>query len=611
MQSFFAMIWNVEDARATRYAQGLHQRIERMPDGFERVAWHPGFALYDLSSGRRIHSTLRLNLDDGSAGGAIFGTLFRAGDDNHPAPVKAFTADETTRLCRSQGKALVKDYWGHYVAFLACGETHAVIVDPTASIPCYHAMRDGVALFFSHLERCHFLDMSGFTINEDHVRTLLAYDKIQNGLTGLNEVSELLGGQRLRVSDAGMAIDRIWDPRKVALDVQEPPADAAAAELKATTERIVQAWRQCHSDIVVSLSGGLDSTIVLHALAAGRGETNVSAAHYQLNSGDAPESRYARIACDSAACGLITIDLDPQAGLQTLGAHPPSVRPYRQFLSPDLTARLPDRFHHSGGALFTGQGGDHLFLVSQSPLGFADHVRNHGLSAGTAGALLQSAHLSGKSIWRVLAETRPLLMGRPHVSAMADAVDGRQTLINHHARAQLDLASALPDWVSDPLRLPPAKFDQVSILMHMIQMREPFFTASPIETVHPLISQPLIELCLRLPTYLLSHGGTSRGLVRRAFRGAIPEQIRLRMNKGHASRYFTDRVTAHHDQIVDALMSGELQRRGMILRSDVEAFIRHDDYRMRDSGSLLLAYFAIESWLQTWAAMIGKPSSDS
>ena len=173
----------------------------------------------------------------------------------------------------------------------------------------------------------------------------------------------------------------------------------------------------------------------------------------------------------------------------------------------------------------------------------------------------------------------------------------------------MDPDSVLPDWVREPLGLPPAKFDQVSILMHMTQMRDVFFPDRPIETVHPLISQPLIELCLRLPTYLLSCQGRSRGLIRHAFRNVIPDEIRLRMNKGHASRYFTDRVTAYRGPIIEALMDGELARRGLIQRSDVESYVRREDYRVQESGSLLLAYYAIESWLQTWKAIAGKPVS--
>ncbi|WP_373008591.1 asparagine synthase-related protein [Hyphomonas sp.] len=603
MPSFAAMIWNAENPEACSQADTFHHRIKRMPDRAEGMLIQAGFALYDLSAPGCGQSILRLEDENGEGQGAIFGTLFRTGDTGVPSSVVHLARQDVSRLCLSRGKALVQDYWGRYVAFLTCPDAYAIIVDPTAALPCYYARFEHVTVVFSHLERCHFLDTASLSINMDHVSTLLAYDKIQNGETGLNEISELLGGQRLLVSGTMLKTDRIWDPRMVALDVLEPPIEVAAAALKLTTQHVVAAWGLRHRNITVSLSGGLDSTIVLHCLAASCDPSRLSALHYILDSGDAPESHYAQLAAERAGCTLREIRVAPQAGLHTLGRHPPTVRPYRQFLSPDLVTDVP------GGALFTGQGGDHLFRVSQSPLGFADHVLLHGLGSGTAGTLLDSARLSGQSIWRVLGETLPLLLGEPHTSAMVAALKGRETVINHHAQAKMDPDSVLPDWVREPLGLPPAKFDQVSILMHMTQMRDVFFTDRPIETVHPLISQPLIELCLRLPTYLLSCQGTSRGLVRRAFRNVISDQIRLRMNKGHASRYFTDRVTAYRGPIIEALMEGELARRGLIQRSDVESFVRREDYRMQDSGSLLLAYYAMESWLQTWTAITGKPVS--
>lgn len=597
MPSFAAMIWNARDPEACSQADTFHDRIVRMPDRAKGMSIQAGFALYDLSEPGCGQSILRLQDENGEDRGAIFGTLFRTSDTGVPSPVVRLAKQDVSRLCQSRGTALVQDYWGRYVAVLASRDAHAIIVDPTASLPCYYARFERVTVVFSHLERCHFLDKASLSINTDHIRALLAYDKIQNGETGLSEISELLGGQRLLVSGTELKIDRIWDPRIVARDVFEPTIEAAAAELKQTTQTVVAAWGQRHHNVAVSLSGGLDSTIVLHCLAATCDPSRLTALHYILDSGDAPESHYAQLAAARAGCALKEIRVAPQAGLHKLRGHPPTVRPYRQFLSPDLATDVP------GGALFTGQGGDHLFRVSQSPLGFADNVRLHGLGSGTAATLLDSARLSGQSIWRVLGQTLPLLLGWPHTSAMVTALKGRETIINRHAHAKIDPDLVLPDWVREPQGLPPAKFDQVSILMHMTQMRDVLFADRPIETVHPLISQPLIELCLRLPTYLLSCEGTSRGLVRRAFSNVIPDEIRLRMNKGHASRYFTDRVTAYRGPIVEALMDGELARRGMIQRSDVESFVRREDYRMQESGSLLLAYYAIESWLQTWAAI--------
>ena len=601
MLSFFAMIWDQYDAQACSAADGIHNDISSNFRPEAPSIHHPGFAIYDLSGAGSQNNLLPLQGIDPICNGAVFGRLYQKGRSSDA--LSRLPPDEQGILYRTTGQALIDRYWGNYVAFLASAGASNVIVDPTASIPCNFANQNGVTLVFSHLENCTFLDVSNFSINEEHVRTLLSYDKIINGSTGLKEVSELLGGEQLTICKSGSFRTRLWDPRAIARDVYEPPRDTAAEELRATVQYVVEASARNRSEIVVSLSGGLDSTIVLHCLCAARPRGQVRAVHYIMDSDDASEAHYARLAAEASGCELIEILAEPQSGLDSLGRHPASVRPHRQFLSPDPAGLLPESFRTPGTTLMTGQGGDHLFLASQSPLGFADHVRNHGIGLETAQALVDAARLSGKSIWQVLRKTLPPLVGCRGTSAMEAAIAGRWTHINRHVQADLDRQSVLPDWIRVSGGLPPAKFDQVSTLLHMFQMREPYFKPGAVQTTHPLIAQPLIDLCLRLPSYLLTSDGTSRGLARRAFKGFIPDEIRHRMNKGHASRYFTDRVTAYRREIVEALMYGELAGRGLIEPRDVASFFSDDDYRMAHSGSLLLAYYAIESWLQTWKAI--------
>ena len=54
-------------------------------------------------------------------------------------------------------------------------------------------------------------------------------------------------------------------------------------------------------------------------------------------------------------------------------------------------------------------------------------------------------------------------------------------------------------------------------------LRQPFDFYDPLgqgneaERISPLFSQPLMELCLRIPTYVLTEGGWDRAVARRAF----------------------------------------------------------------------------------------------
>ena len=181
--------------------------------------------------------------------------------------------------------------------------------------------------------------------------------------------------------------------------------------------------------------------------------------------------------------------------------------------------------------------------------------------------------------------------------------------MNQHALDGLDPGRLLPGWAVHANGLAPAKFDQVSTLVHMFQVRDHMDTGGDRETVRPLMSEPLLDLCLRLPTWTLSAGGVNRGLARMAFQGIVPDLVLQRTTKGYAARFYVDRVSAHLADIIAALADGELAARGLVSPSDVRALGERDGYTAEDSGSRLLTYYGIEAWLRAWTKATGARAS--
>ncbi|MCC4595403.1 asparagine synthase C-terminal domain-containing protein [Xanthomonas campestris pv. phormiicola] len=601
MHAFFAMLWNQADPRAAAAATRLAVQVRAaLGESVHRLVGQ-GFALYALDAFQGGETLLALNDNEGRAVGAVFGTLFdtSASLSGSRAVLTRLGEVDTKRLLASQCRSIVKDYWGSYVAFLNCGNDTFVIADPTSSIPCFYTQQQGLTLVFSHLEKCPFLDMGAFTINERFISRVLAYDKIQHGETGLNEVRELLGGERLRISGAAPTTDLIWDPRQIALDVHAPSLKDAAAELRETTQAVVGTWGESFEKITVNLSGGLDSSIVLACLAKTTDPAKVNAVHFVMGAADATERRYARIIAEHTGHTLIEVLEEPTRPLPGVHEHPPTARPYRQFLGQELASRLAANTD-VGRALFTGQGGDHLFLHSRSTLGFADYLAHHPLGLDAPAELLRSARLSQTSIWHVLRDTLPYRFGKTHRSAVVQDIEKRRTGVNQRAFDTLVAEDCMPVWTRQARGVPPAKFDQISYLVHLYQVRESLDHYGPKEMIHPLISQPLIELSLRLPTYLLCANGRSRGLARTAFTGMLSEQIRLRTSKGESTKFFAEHIKANSQQLLQALAEGELAARGMISRQEVQAFVARNDYKVQKFGFMMLPYYAIEAWLQTW-----------
>lgn len=598
MASFFALLWETRDEAAGTHARIIRERIGLRPEPPVCLQSQPGFELYDLAPGTGARPYLAIEREDGSCAGAVFGTLFaRCDDENETAPLTHLPPGQAAGIAESAGKVLIERYWGSYVAFLTLPGGAALLVDPTAAIPCYYSSKGGLLLAFSNLEACDFLDRAALSVNLNFVSALLAYDKILNGETGLSEVRELLGGQRLTWRGGGAQVADLWTPARFAHDRLDARPGQLQAGLAHCVRHVVRSRASAFETVRVSLSGGLDSAIVLACLMHPAPDLHVEAVHFRLASEDTPESAYAAAAAAHAGAPLSEVVTDTLGGFRDLADYPLTARPLRALLAPDPHSLIPPA---RAGALFTGQGGDHLFRTARSPLGFADFLHNRGAACEAPSLLVETARLSGESIWGVLAATGAALRGRRGPGAMERGIASRRTQVNQRAHEAREIAALLPRWAREPAGLPPGKFDQVSTLMHMIEVRDTLLRPGGGVTVHPLVSQPLIEMALRIPAYRLSAGGISRGLVRNAFAADLPDLIRLRTTKGRATRFYMDHIRSRIGALRSLLDDGELIRSGLVDRRDLSAFMSEANLMREGSATMLLVYSGIECWLRAW-----------
>lgn len=597
IRSFFAMIWNPDDPDAERAAQHILRSLISSSSGGRPRFESKGLMVLSLSGSANGEIT---PFPEGAleARGAIFGLMFRSSElSGSSGSTVTLSHEEVDFVEKSSGAMLLQSFWGSYVAFIPSREGWLVLPEPAASIPCYYTSRDGVTLVFSHLEICDFLDRTTFSVNFSFLSRLLIYDRALSGETALNEVREVLPGQMLVVSRLGTRCAQAWDPRPVAADRLELPPSQAALLLAETTRYVVSTWQSAFDRIAVSLSGGLDSSIVLACLEP-KGHGEVIAIHQKLGADDLSEAAYAAEAAKVAGCRFVEVVVPFSWALPDPGSHPLSVRPLRQFVNQGLAALFGTLEAPYPDAIFTGQGGDHLFFHNRSPYGFFDFIRNRGLDSGLFRELINAARLSGLSVWDVVWAH---FTSAPAEGAMLTAIRRKMP----EDIATLFAASDwLPEWANERAGLPAGKFEQLTRLVHLFQLREPLIRSAVTDIVHPLISQPLIELCLRIPVYTLSAGGISRGLARQAFKGAIPDSIRYRMVKGQASSYFSELISANRNCLIEALNGGALSNAELVDPGMMRRLLSTDGHRIGPHGTRLLSIYAAEAWLRSWQTEI-------
>jgi asparagine synthase (glutamine-hydrolysing) len=130
----------------------------------------------------------------------------------------------------------------------------------------------------------------------------------------------------------------------------------------------------------------------------------------------------------------------------------------------------------------------------------------------------------------------------------------------------------------------------------------PSFEAGPYpERTMPLLSQPLVELCLRIPTYVLIRHGMDRATARRAFAPDLPAQIIKRRNKGRIDSHIRDVLDANLDFVREMLLDGRLVQEGLLNRRNLELYLTRErspaDF---EYSEILQEQLCVEAWLSRW-----------
>jgi asparagine synthase (glutamine-hydrolysing) len=246
--------------------------------------------------------------------------------------------------------------------------------------------------------------------------------------------------------------------------------------------------------------------------------------------------------------------------------------------------------------MFTGAAGDQLFFQFRCTWPAADYLNRYGLTRGFVRVSLDAARLARvslrESMWRALADQRhctsPLDGAGQFITlASRDALGDRRRL-HRYVHPELSGASALPI----------GKFHQLLELIDSIGYYDPYAGEAAPELVNPLLSQPLIELCQALPTWLLTNGGRGRALARQAFARELPREIATRQSKGGMDAHVVSVLLRNLPLVRELLLDGHLVRSGLLDRKKTEAALAGGLSAAGGHVGEIHNCVAIEAWLR-------------
>jgi asparagine synthase (glutamine-hydrolysing) len=534
-----------------------------------------------------------LPLDDRR--GVVLGTIFDRSSEAAPF-------DETAPRV-SATVSLTERCWGNYVAVLRERVTGTITLlrGPMSTLPCYLYMHHDVCVCFSHLADFHDLGLP-LSICWDYIAAQALYlGRPSTEKTGIEDVTQVRPGECVQFLGATATRRFYWNPLHIAAEEPVDEPDRAVKMLRRCTKSCVHAWASRHSRILHMLSGGLDSSIVLACLldAPTRPVVNCFVEHSPHWTVD--ERPFARAAATAARCGLYEVLRESDVDFEPLTQLP--------LVSPDPShlvgaveagrARAALAATCGATAISTGIGGDQVFHQAPASQGVRDYLQLRGLRPDLFRIAYSAARIEKLSIWKVLERAFGGRQSSGRWQPLGDMPKER-SLVSEQLFARTELSALyVHPWFDDVDGVPIGKLQHIHTLANRPFYYDPLGTANDPAAIAPLLSQPLVELCLRIPTYVHTEGGWDRSMARRAFEPELPHEITWRRGKGELGGHHRSMIVRNLSLIRGMLLEGELVRRGMLDGSRLESFLTLHPSRLGPGYAQILEYLSLEAWIQS------------
>ena len=600
MFRYVALAWSDESELENATVDLLSRQMSASTLPWTLALDRPGLLVYCYGT-RKGSSNVYL-LPDGT--GVVLGTLFRRRGCESSAKLTLSTG-EARDIHTSAGLHLIEQYWGRYVALVQSSDsdTLRVIKSPTGELDCQSTVISGVRIFFSRADHCPLLKSRSFSPNWNYLAADLAVGMLpETRETGVTEIKRVLHGECWAIRQGRVERRQYWQPHKFVNAERIEDADLAASELRYTAHECVSAWASCYDSKLAMLSGGLDSSIVVSLLAAKSMGSDVVCINYR-NAHDpvTDERRFAREVANESGFALLefeqsaTVSLKPLLDMPRLAA---PCQPLSELCNSIREREIAQKYHAS--AIFTGHGGDQLLFQNGANYLCADYIATYGLRGKAISVALDAARITRGALWPTLFQ------------GILDGIrrDTLATVMRRYAFSQLLTAEAtdevrksrlfLPSWLDVSGAVPPGKCWQIIGLSFPNELYGSYAAEDDPEYVFPLLSQPLQELCLRIPTHILSVGGRDRGLARRAFARDVPPSILHRSSKGFVDDYLKELLVANLSLIKSLVCDSILVKERIVDATALDNALRLDQSMGIGNAIEILQLAATEAWLRAW-----------
>lgn len=527
--------------------------------------------------------------------GVVIGPLFEGGS---PTVCTSSKCGSLTSVAGAQLAArLIRHYWGAYFAVLVdpADGSLAGLSDPSGLMPVYRAETKSHVVLTSDPQLFAAAGMAAPAVSWSDLRTHLVRPDLRRADTCLAGVREVPCGVLVPLAGGEDDAVRLWCPDDFMPRGSAPDVKDAAVALRACAIKTVGAWAGLAGPVAVAASGGVDSSLICAALAEGGHAFDC----LTLATTDPSCDERAYVHALAGALGVRSV----AATYDTARVEPwrPAslglARPARKTFMQAFDAALDDGRRSLGAtAVFDGNGGDSLFCFVHSATPVLDCLAFAGPKQAL-GVFLDMCGVTGCDIF-----TMAGAVGRRAQRAWRGQTQyvwpPDLRLLADSSPTDLALDPLMP-WVGAQVGSQHGKREHLGLLMKA-QNNLNRLGGTAVPRFSPLLSQPMVELCLSLPTWLWSQGGINRAPARAAFADILPLSIQRRRSKSGPDSFIRALFAAYREPIRELLLDGRLVGHGIADRNAVETALATDVLSGDDIVYRLLDLLEAETWARSW-----------
>ena len=490
---------------------------------------------------------------------------------------------------------LVRKCWGAYIGILTDlqANTIQILVDPSGLLPAYSAESETHRLIVSHprlIEHCCGIRPRPSWTG---IQAQLARPDLRRRGTSLAGVHEFGRGELVDMGAKHPVGKRLWSPDMFMPVDTGRSCNDVAEELNALATSVVGAWAGVLGPVVVAASGGVDSSFICAALAKSRQPFDCVTLATADPSGD--ESAYVELLSAHLGVRSVTRVFDTDHIDPLRSASYELARPSRRSFIAALDAGLIDAAQSLGAkTIFDGNGGDNLFCFLHNAAPIVDRLLCEGPGRKTLSTFIDICRLTECDISTMTpAVLRRLLRKR------AGSVWPPDLRLLAPACRDLDDVDPLTPWFDIAAGRHPGKHDHLALILRN-QNRLNGLGAAGLPRFSPLLSQPLVEYCLGVPTWTWCTGGINRAPARAAFAQDLPHDILVRTSKAGPDSFLHHFFDTYRHVYRELLLDGLLARHGLLDHEAVETAIKVDSLSGDEIIYRLLDLAEAENWARSW-----------